>query len=68
VLFRFSSGLAFSRLGTGDGPAATNVIEQCKWNPRNGMIYLNVPEVNGDGNDDVPGHTVIIDPRKWRSG
>jgi hypothetical protein len=48
----------------GDGPAATNGIEQCKWNPRNGMIYLNVPEVNGDGNDDVPGHTVIIDPKK----
>jgi hypothetical protein len=47
----------------GDGPAATNGIEQCKWNPRNGMIYLNIPEVNGDGNDDVPGHTVVIDPK-----
>jgi hypothetical protein len=47
----------------GDGPAATNGIEQCKWNPRNGMIYLNIPEVAGDGNDDVPGRTVIIDPK-----
>jgi hypothetical protein len=48
----------------GDGPAATNGIEQCQWNPRNGLIYLNVPEVNGDGNDDAPGHTVIIDPKR----
>jgi hypothetical protein len=47
----------------GDGPAATNGIEQCKWNARDGMIYLNVPEVNGDGNDDVPGWTVVIDPK-----
>jgi hypothetical protein len=47
----------------GDGPAATNGIEQCQWNPRDGMIYLNVPEVSGDGNDDVPGQTVIIDPK-----
>jgi hypothetical protein len=47
----------------GDGPAATNGIEQCQWNARNGMIYLNVPEVNGDGNDDVPGHTVVINPK-----
>jgi hypothetical protein len=47
----------------GDGPAATNGIEQCQWNPRDGMIYLNVPEVSGDGNDDAPGHTVIIDPK-----
>ena len=47
----------------GDGPKATNGIEQCQWNPRNGLIYLNIPEVNGDGNDDVPGHTVIIDPK-----
>jgi len=47
----------------GDGPKATNGIEQCQWNPRDGMIHLNVPEVNGDGNDDAPGHHVIIDPR-----
>jgi hypothetical protein len=48
----------------GDGPAATNGIEQCKWNFRNGLIYLNVPEVSGDGNDDVPGRTLRIDPRR----
>jgi hypothetical protein len=48
----------------GHGPAATNGIEQCQWNLRNGLIYLNLPEVAGDGNDDVPGHTVLIDPRR----
>ena len=50
--------------GPGRGPAATNGIEQCQWNRRNGLIYLNIPEVNGDGNDDVPGWTVIINPKK----
>jgi hypothetical protein len=48
----------------GDGPNATNGIEQCKWNARNGMTYLNVPEVNGSGNDTADGQTLIIDPRK----
>jgi hypothetical protein len=48
----------------GDGPNATNGIEQCQWNARNGKIYLNVPEVNGNGNDTADGQTVVIDPRK----
>ncbi len=48
----------------GDGANATNGIEQCEWNPRNGLIYLNIPEVNGNGNDIADGRTVIIDPRK----
>jgi hypothetical protein len=48
----------------GDGPAATNGIEQCQWNARTGLIYLNIPEVNGDGNDVAPGWTVVIDPRR----
>ena len=47
----------------GHGPAATNGIEACQWNPRNGLIYRNVPEVNGDGNDDAPGHVVLFDPK-----
>jgi hypothetical protein len=42
---------------------ATNGLEQCKWNARNGLIYANVPEINGDGNDDVDGNTYVIDPR-----
>jgi hypothetical protein len=33
--------------GKGHGPLATNGIEQCQWNPHNGKIYLNLPEVNG---------------------
>jgi len=48
----------------GNGPNATNGIEQCRWNRRNGLIYLNIPEVNGNGNDITDGYTVIIDPRK----
>jgi hypothetical protein len=45
-------------------PQATNGIEQCKWNPRNGLIYLNLPEVNGTGADTTDGNVVIIDPRR----
>jgi hypothetical protein len=45
-------------------PEATNGIEQCKWNPRNGLIYLNLPEVNGTGADTTDGQVVIIDPRR----
>jgi hypothetical protein len=48
----------------GHGPNATNGIEQCQWNARNGMIYLNVPEVNGNGSDIADGQTLVIDPRK----
>jgi hypothetical protein len=50
----------------GDGPRATNGIEQCTWNPRNGLIYLNVPEVNGNGKDITDGRTVLIDPRRMQ--
>jgi hypothetical protein len=42
---------------------ATNGLEQCKWNPRNGLIYANVPEINGNGNDITDGNTYVIDPR-----
>ena len=31
----------------GDGPNATNGIEQCQWDARTNLIYLNLPEVNG---------------------
>jgi hypothetical protein len=46
--------------GTNGTPKATNGIEQCQWNPRNGKIYLNIPEVNGPGNDSVPGAVLTI--------
>jgi hypothetical protein len=45
-------------------PQATNGIEQCQWNPRNGLIYLNLPEVNGNGKDTTDGNVVVIDPRR----
>jgi hypothetical protein len=45
-------------------PQATNGIEQCQWNPRNGLIYLNLPEVNGTGADTTDGNVVVIDPRR----
>jgi hypothetical protein len=50
--------------GTNGTPLATNGIEQCKWSPRTGKIYLNIPEVNGPGNDTVPGAVLVIDA-KW---
>jgi DNA-binding beta-propeller fold protein YncE len=46
--------------GTNGTPLATNGIEQCKWNPRNGKFYVNIPEVNGPGNDSAPGATLVI--------
>jgi hypothetical protein len=44
------------------GIKATNGIEQCQWNPRNGKFYINIPEVNGPGDDSVPGAVLVIDP------
>jgi hypothetical protein len=44
-------------------PAATNGIEQCKWDFRTGNFYVNIPEVNGPGNDTKPGAVVVISPK-----
>ena len=44
------------------GPNATNGIEQCQYNPRDGKIWINLPEVNGSGADTAPGNTLKIDP------
>jgi hypothetical protein len=42
-------------------PHATNGIEQCRWNPRNGLIYLNIPQVNGTGvSGSAPGAVLVI--------
>jgi hypothetical protein len=43
-------------------PEATNGIEQCAWDPRTELIYLNIPEVNGSGGDTAPGNVFVIDP------
>jgi len=42
---------------------ATNGIEQCAWNPRTGLFYLNIPENNGPGDDSAPGAIMVIDPK-----
>lgn len=44
-------------------PEATNGIEQCQWSPISGMFYLNLPEVNGPGNDTKDGAVYVIDPK-----
>ena len=43
-------------------PPATNGIEQCQWDEETGKFYLNIPEVNGPGDDTAPGATLVIDP------
>ena len=48
--------------GTVQSPAATNGIEQCQWDRRTGLFYVNIPEVNGPGNDTQPGAVVTISP------
>jgi hypothetical protein len=44
-------------------PEATNGIEQCQWSPRTGLIYLNLPEVNGSGGDTTDGNVAVINPQ-----
>ena len=46
----------------GDGPNATNGIEQCQKGTTRGTasFYINLPEVGGTGNNAVPGQVVVI--------
>ena len=48
--------------GAGGRPRATNGAEQCQWNPRNGLIYLSIPEVGGPGDNSAPGAVVVFNP------
>jgi hypothetical protein len=41
---------------------ATNGIEQCQWSSINDRFYLNIPEVNGPGDDSAPGAVLRINP------
>ena len=59
---------AFKFNGTGGAPNATNGIEQCQWDARTNLIYLNIPEVNGPGNDTVNGAVVVLDGSKASLG
>ena len=60
----FISTDTYKVLGTLSFPEATNGIEQCQWSERTGLIYLNIPEVNGTGGDTTDGNVVVIDPRR----
>jgi hypothetical protein len=49
--------------GTKGTPAATNGIEQCQYNHNTKKFYLNIPEVNGPGNDTQPGAVMVFSPQ-----
>ena len=53
---------AYQRIGVFQIPAASNGIEQCQFDRRIGLIYVNVPEVGGPGDDSVDGGVFIFDP------
>jgi hypothetical protein len=46
--------------GTKGTPAATDGIQQCQWDSRTRKFYLNIPEVNGPGNDTNDGAVVVF--------
>jgi hypothetical protein len=48
--------------GGGIGVNATDGIEQCQFNPRDGNIYVSVPEVSGPGDNSAPGAIARINP------
>jgi len=49
----------------GNGPNATNGLEQCGWSEATGLFYQNVPAIDGPpGADTVPGAIAVIDPKK----
>ena len=48
--------------GNAGRPLATDGAEQCQWNPRDGNIYLSIPEINGAGDNSSPGGVVVFDP------
>jgi len=52
--------------GTHGTPKATNGIEQCQWSARTGKFYLNIPEVNGPGDDTAPGAVLVISPESGK--
>ena len=62
VLGRITMDGTVATGGTIASPKATNGIEQCQWDHRTGKFYVNIPEVNGPGNDTQPGAVVTISP------
>jgi hypothetical protein len=43
-------------------PTASNGVEQCQFDPRIGLIYLNIPDIGGAGDDQTDGAVFIFDP------
>ena len=51
----------------GNGPNATNGLEQCGWSPSSGKFYQNVPAIDGPaGEDSVPGAVAVINPKNMK--
>lgn len=48
--------------GQNDNIKATNGIEQCQYVGKTGHFYVNIPEVNGPGDDSAAGAVLEIDP------
>jgi hypothetical protein len=59
----FISTDTYSVVGKISVPEATNGIEQCQWSQRSDLFYLNIPEVNGSGNDTADGNVYVISPK-----
>ena len=53
----------FKMLGKITFSQATNGIEQCQWDPRSHRFLLNLPEINGPGDDSVAGGVAVINPK-----
>jgi hypothetical protein len=49
--------------GSNGAPKATDGIEQCQWSSRTGKFLLNLPEVNGPGDNSKPGAVLVISPQ-----
>jgi hypothetical protein len=47
-------------------PEATNGIEQCQYDNITGNFYLNIPEVNGPGDDTTNGAVYVISPTTFK--
>jgi len=58
--YSINQKITMNGLGGTGTPAATNGIEQCQWDHRTGKFYLNIPEVNGPGNDTQPGAVMVF--------
>jgi hypothetical protein len=58
----FISTKTYQVVGTLPIPFTTNGIEQCQYDPASGLFFINIPEVNGPGNDTADGEVLAISP------